>query len=489
MIMVALIGKFRGTYPERSRGISTLELVIALAILALAFSAIVLVSYGQQLVSLDSELAQQALLVTQAELATKREQSSYDFNGILSTTTPVLSLPEYQKVFSQKLTVLDTSPCLKSLASKISYQIGVRDHEVTLSSQIGQVETLLKLGADCLAAPLTSNWSSVSELGRLSLSNPGAAISLDVLLKKIYLATTQGLQSVDLSLPHSQLYLADSDGFNDLDAVYDRVRNRTYIYLARATTTAAQLLVAEDSGGTLSLVASRALNEPVGTLMEGWRLSYYDQKIYIATRYNAAKPELYVFDVSDPANPIEVGNYDPDTSIYALTVTERWDGQHNHQLAYLATSHDDKEVIVLDMSQVNNIQELTGVRTNLPGAKDARSMYLHGATLFVGLESGGGDDLYALDTRDLFSLSTGLPILDSADLSGTALALRATGNYLFLSKIVGPNQLEVWDLSDQQNLRQLSTLPLANLLRLDLAENRLYAITSSTPEIHVIQGN
>ncbi len=490
MIMAQSIGKSCRIYPEHSRGISTLELVIALAVLALSFTAIILVSYGQQLVSIDSELAQQALLLAKKELINQRQKSLTDFNGLFSTSTPITTTPDYENIFNQELTVLDSSPCLKSLTNMIKYQIGSRWHEVRLTSQIGSRDNLIKLGLDCLDSPLVGDWSNLSELNTLALLDPGTPISLDVLDGQIYVATSQGLHLINTTSPHLGRYLADEDGFNDLDAARDLTTNRTYIYLARATTTAPQLLVAEDTGSNLNLIATKSLNDPDGIPMPGWRLVYYDQRIYLGTReYSTTKPEFYIFDVSNPTSPVEIGNYNVNTSIYGIAIRETWDGGGHKKLAYLVTTHDDKEVMVLDVSAPSNIRELIGARTNLPGGWDGRSLYLHGSILFIGLESGGSDDLYALDASAALTTAAGFPILDSVELRGTALSLRASGNHLFLSKIVGTNQVEVWDISEPSNLQRLSTLPIANLLRLDLDENNLYAITSSAPAIHVIKNN
>lgn len=459
-----------------------MELVVALAVLAISFSALVLVSFGQRMVALDAELSGQAIHFAKNQLTLTRAEAS-DFNSIINASST------QQNIFTASLGILDISPCLKLITSSVGYPIADKEKEVSLSTGISWPSEMESLGNDCLSSAPAGNWVAPESHLTIELVDLGIPTDIDVLAGIAYITSNRGLHVVDPATPLTQGFLADGDGFNSLDVARDDSSNKTYAYLARATTTAEQLVIADVTGPDPRLESSRRLNDPAGTGMEGWRVLYYDQKVYVSTRYNAGRPELYVFDVSNQSNPIELGNFNPNTSIYGLAAQKHFVANAPKLFAYLATSHNNKELIVLDVTNPGAISELTGGRTNLPGNKDGRSLFLLGTKIVIGLESGAGDDLFVLDNLDPFAVSTGLPIVSSREIGGTILDTKASANYAFLSRVGRGSQVEIWNLGGAEAATPGSIFPIPGIVGLDIDEDYIYAVGSLRPQLHLIRSD
>lgn len=95
-------------FGSHSRGVSTLEILIASALYMLGITAAVLVVFGTEAMVTDAQVTTKALV--QANTLLERARASkQNFSNITSTSTMWLS----ERTYLQTLRVLDYTPCQK----------------------------------------------------------------------------------------------------------------------------------------------------------------------------------------------------------------------------------------------------------------------------------------------------------------------------------------------------------------------------------------
>src|ERR1051325_4377097 len=138
-------------------GISAIEVMIALAIIAVSISSAILVALGNQKISVDSELSNQAIYKLQNVVESARAASRGNFASVISTTT-------VDHIFNitstETLTVTDISPCKKNINARIDWLSEKRPQTIEISSALGSVDAAKAMGGDCKLSPPGSNWNN-----------------------------------------------------------------------------------------------------------------------------------------------------------------------------------------------------------------------------------------------------------------------------------------------------------------------------------------
>lgn len=114
--------------------------------------------------------------------------------------------------------------------------------------------------------------------------------------------------------------------------------------------------------------------------------------VYVsASSSDKKKADIFAFDASNPSSPQLLSSYDAgDRTFYALYVSGDY--------VYAATNHNNKELVVIDISNPNNISEAASL--NLTGSEDAISIFGVENTVYLGREEGGGDDFFVIDVSN-----------------------------------------------------------------------------------------
>ena len=198
-------------------------------------------------------------------------------------------------------------------------------------------------------------------------------------------------------------------------------------------------------------------------------------------------PEFHIFDVSTATIPEEKGSgIALGTSVYGIVVRD----QGSRRLAYLVTTNNSKELIVLDVTNPASIVPLTGAYTNLPGDKDGRSIYVVGNRVYLGLESGGGADLYVLDASTVLTTTTGLPIIGEVEMGAGVNAIRVSGSLAFLATTLANDEFQVWNIRDSASPWGVDTDPikLPNKLvgGIDYENPYIYAGSQATTPLQIL---
>jgi hypothetical protein len=440
---------------RKSGGFSTVEMLVSFAILILAFSGLIVVVFGNDSFAIDSQLNSEALFYAERDLNEARAQSESDFLGFVGFTGTA---------DSGRYTITTTStaitPCKNLLESTASWNPTIlRAQHVTLQSVVASLEEFAASGGDCADEPQDA-WKNPATLSGINTQPPGSgATDVDILDGYAYLTSDPGADPkedffvVDVtnpSIPSMEGLLDIGDGLNALDVAGN------YAYVANNATSSQLLVIDITVKSAPNVVASGTLVgvDPGGSYPEGRSVYYYDGRVYVGTNETAG-PEFHVFDVTVPSNPIHLGSLELTHNVHDIVVRDN--------LAYLATSDNSGELMVVDVSNPGAMEhpDTTGMKFNAAGSggneADGSSLYLLGNKAYLGLKRNPGNpdalpDFYIIDVTNPAGMtelgSKNLGMQTSKEVTGIAVS----GDLAFLSTNDSNAQFQVWNIKDPANI-------------------------------------
>ncbi len=483
---------------NNSYGFSTVELMLALAIITLVLGAAVLADFSAQYWIISSQTSNEALYHAKTKLEDLRATAKEDFYQVLSSPKTQIDDPTCLAgglCYFVETAISDLSSCSKYAVATLSWQVP-RYQEMTTSlpTNFSNPPEAVNLGGDCVLNQPAGVWTSLTSLYSYDFA-PGNPTGIDAQDSRAYISWS--------SAPF--IKVANSTGFldttpcalctgpyNAIDVAHDEVTGRTYAYVASSNVTKQLQIIDLTDTASPTLAGSAALAgvDPLGSFPQGWRITIYDRKVYITTRETAG-PELHIFDVGDPGAPVELGNKELNTSVYGIVVRDQLSGGAKHRFAYLATTRDPYELMVLDVTSPASITEITGAHVDLPGSQAAKSVFTIGNLLYLGRDSvSSGPDLYVFNAADPPAASGGLPQIGSAEIGGGVTSIRVSGAYAFLATTKSGSEVQVLK-SDPALLSPISSYAVTNLAEtgLDLNGDYLYVVTQISPRLRVIKSN
>lgn len=408
------------------KGGSTLEILIAFAILTLALSATAMVIFGNQYAALAAQLNQEALYKAQGMLEEARATSRFDINLVVASTSTDTS---GSLVYTKMLSVSQIDLYLKQVTSTVSWSQHGRVLSVSLSTILGD-STNVQGGSTC-SSVLTGNWNN-PQLGTpiaVGSSVDGNPVTgLTVFNKKIYITTsnTHGHNDdfyiYDTSvMPESPTYLSSMDAnivTPGLNAVaFASTTEGAFAYVANANTpnwstcnakaSCAQVqVISVNNPSSLSVIKNikiPATSTPFVTGSGGQGIgntvTYKNGYLYIGLTKTQSGPEFVIYDVGagagSPTNPKYVGSYAVGRGVNTIVVARGF--------AYLATNDNVREVLVLDVHTPSS-PVAVGL-FNAPGSLGfgaGYSLSLIGNTLYLGRN-------YVSNAPELFVLNVSTP--------------------------------------------------------------------------------
>lgn len=173
------------------------------------------------------------------------------------------------------------------------------------------------------------------------------------------------------------------------------------------------------------------------------KIAVENQIAYVAGSQSSGGRGLYVFNVSNPASPLQIASsFDLGASAYGIAVS-------GNRL-YLATDHPTQELQIYDISSPStlSVSNLLG-SVDLPGSGDARSIAVYGNTVFVGtLDHPPFDQFTAIRVSE-----TDPPaILDSLAISGSVLDIHLHEGYAYVGNASNNAEMLVVDIFDPSSL-------------------------------------
>lgn len=470
-----------------NRGNSTLEILIAFAVLTLCMTAVIMIGFGNQSVSVDTQTNNEALSQAEKILEDARANAHTNFLGVISYATTSTSTI----AFNQKLDILDISECKKQATSTVSWSFDSRVQTISLTTFLSSTSTVADLGGDCATELPAPGWDNPREMGGI---NFGKAKGIDVVDKIAYITLSDNPNSQpDLAIVNvisstspfiiSLTNIQNNPGYEAIDVASSS--SGLFAYITN-NDDANQLQVVNVSSSTNPiLVASSTLpGITSGTHAIARSIFYYDKKVYIGTQYLPCPScsaeqnnELQIYAVSNPSNPVWLDSIKVNRNVNSIIVRNGY--------AYLATGpgsagvHNPFKIFDVNPSSPKYKQQIGSFTAT--GNEEGKSLYIIGNKAYLGLERATSNrpDFFVLDiTRPdaVFSTdSTNLHLNPNTSVSG----IRVSGSLAFLG-ITDPNDgFQVINVSNS-NLPRISTYNFQqNTTGIDMDDNTVYLSADS----------
>jgi len=468
-----------------NKGMSTLEILLAFAILILAITAVIGMVFGNQSITVDAETNTEALTKATQQLEEARADSRKDFFSVISQN----STPD--SIYTKELTIEDLTPCKKQATSTITWNTdGGRAQTIELGTFLTDIAGALALGGDCAIDAPFGGWNPPKPFASYKF-NPGNPISIDVLNRIVYMVDDmKKLNIVDTS----DAYLNFNGDFisppfdaginlNDIDVSRwvdpESGLEKFFAYVVRDEyPNQFQVIDVTDITAPTSTPSTmikplEGTVPPDGEFSEGWRVFYYDNFAYVVTRETLGR-EFHIFNVERPTAPEEVGpGYEVNGTTNDFVVTGITVNSLERRIAYLATSRSSMEIMALDVTNPINPRFLTSFNllpdqgSNHP---NALSIFIIGNRLYVGREeSNFSDELFVFKISpgvDAFNnLTVSLSPIGSQNMAGDVKYLIVSGKFAFIAVDTPQNEFQVWDISKPEisiNRIDLTTYNLPN---------------------------
>ncbi len=448
-------GNFTVRLPRASsRGVATLELLIAFAILMLSMTAVILVVFGNQSISIDTQINNEAVSKSRALIETARALSRQDFNAVVSIASTT------DGIYEKNLTVEILDASTKQVTSTVAWNSLGR----TLAVRLTTLLTNPTVGDAC-SATLNGDWTEPSmisyEFGKdlLVPSDASSAFpitSVQVAGSKLFVTVDNPASNnkatffgFDISNPAAKpIFLFGVDNAPTISEGLSSVAvSSHYAYTANAYTSSrssctagancAQLQIFDtDSPATPPVNLKIPVTTSGGNLAYGTSIFYSKGYVYIGlAKASGSGAEFYVVDVggggapASPTNPILKGNYPVGNGVNALYVKDNY--------AYIA-SPNTENVTVLDIS---NPQSPTRVGGYTPGtANNGKSLFVKDNIIYLG-RIFGTNEFYMLNSPDG-------TFIKSKDIgSGSSTSINALLVREYLAFFVTNSQFQIWNTS------------------------------------------
>ena len=511
---------------KSGKGFSTLELMIAMAILVLSLGAVVLVSFSNQSILVDSQLSAEALTKAQESLEAAQALARKDFklvNPIAATAdgmyTKTIDIEDGTDYFSKKIT------------ATIEWEgEHLRDQHTVLTSIVSDFEN--PVGADTCSSILTGDWTDpdvqngTTDFADLIGDSAGTYLvgDIDVYLKKLYVAVSNtGVAgsntffALDVSNPSNPTVMAQKSIDNDPASVIGlnglAVASR-YAFVASGRSanfnTTTPTTPCDNAAGTnkscgqfqvIDLGATDSANASLVYTLEmpavghggsavGQAVYYKDGFVYLGLSKTDSGDEFNIIDVHSPTVPIRIGGLPVGSGVNSIIVRNTAYGT----FAYVASPNNTMsgnangdEISVINVSNPASPTYVTG----FAGENDegnGKSMYAIGDDLYVGeTASGSSEEFFKLDNANPNLLASKNPYpLTNASLFSKEIGSSVNGlivrNYLAFIGTTG-GEFQVWNIANPASVALYDTSSISlsgSAASLDCEGNNVYAASNQS---------
>ena len=493
------------------RGFSTIEIVIAIAVMASTLAAVVLVSFGNQTLLGQTNASEGALEIAQSLLEMAQNSAREDFRLLRDVATS--SAGSYQSSLFVGDVISDpyTTKFVTAIVSWSDASHITRN--VTLDEDVTDFDDPATL--DTCDSSLAGNWNfpSVSNY----ILAPGNMLPAN---SKMAAANTIG----GIDAYHGKLYVVDSSRSaksNDSLFIFDIANPIQPQYIGSANTATSTtdgmnaITVAEDyafvanahganfktckPAGSCSqlqifnvadalapvLVADFLLPTSTapyvigsGGQAVGNALFYADGYLYLGLSKTSSGPEFNIIDVHDPSHPIWSGGFSVGATINQIYVHGGY--------AYLATYDQSHKLIILDVHDPRNPILTTSLDPHGTSNQEyGYSLYKVGDELYFGMSStsiSGSPELTSFDVT-----TPAAPVaIESREVGASVLDIFARDTDLFLlTSITGLKaQFQILDgahLTDADPVSAPIALP-GTGVSMDCERNNFYIGTNNASQ-------
>jgi hypothetical protein len=465
------------------KGIATLEIVLALAIIVSALTAVTLVISGSESTNIDSQTNQEAIYKAEQALEKARNDARTDFSSVVSNSTPD---PFYTQNLNVSLDSSDPDGLTKIVKSIVTW--GSKTIELQT-----KVTDWNSAGGICNPV-ISGDWTSPQSLGYFDFPSSAGATGVSIKKNIAYVvsdpssAAKDDFYVIDVKDPTIKP-LPKLGSFSTKLGLTDIVTIGDYSFVTANSTGGAtgsykgQLLVIDSSNpGTLtypgSIKAYLDLTPISADTAIGNTIFYANKRIYVGLTKSSSAAEFRIFDVSTPTAPSEIGSgYEVGSAVNKIIV--------RNNIAYLATA-GAQEIIALDVSGSAPVLTDNYNSSTLTG----QSLALDNTSqLYFGRIGGTGNPkLLAFDASNLTSPKWTMNMVSQSGIFTEILRK----NLLFMTTSDPNDGLQIWNIgsagpgvppirydTDPLNIQQNSTAGstcVGNLLYIAQRSNRALQI-------------
>ncbi len=443
-------------------GFSTLELVIAFALIILSLTAIIELVFSAESLSIDSQLSSKALskaedlLKSQSLLAVNNFYSINSFSSVLDGD------------YSKSLEVVNIDQYTKQLSAKVKWQVGGKNNSVELNTLI--IDKAGVLGGDGCSQQVSGDWKN-PQIVNIDLAQIAGLVgnysisSIDAYKGRLYVGvdsttnkTDPTLFIFDIASTTAPLLLSAID--NDLTVQAGIVAIKVvgnYAYLATKSSYSRGQLQIVNIGANTPLVIKTYKVPIINSLGSskglGSSIFYKNNLVYLGLTKTDSEKEFNVIDVTDPINPVLKSSYSIGNGINAIS------GRGNY--AYLAHptvigQNPQEQLTVLDVFNSAQPVRTGGFYFNGSSGGNGKSLYLLGNELYFGRTASKISGQSADTIPEFFVLNNMSQNNPTSTLGSLALATPQSLNGIIIRGSLGyfvtTNQFQVWDLNYFSNI-------------------------------------
>jgi type II secretory pathway pseudopilin PulG len=448
------------------KGFSTLEIVIAFAVMTLSMTAIIMVAFGNQSTAIDTELAQRGLYMAQRHLEETAATLKTNFNALAAGSFAEENGADYDTDIS----ITEISECVKRIESSSSWGWDARDINNSLSMVVTDPVASSMLGGDCATEETSDDWDNPGTLVSEAAGGAGAT-SIDEFRHYVYLTSNPGTAN-----NKAELYIYEFDetnnsltevssldlgkdgngangvkfGLNDIDVIED------YAFVASASTTA-QLQVIDISSSTNPILKWKVGLpgvSPTGSFPGGRRVYYYNDRLYVGINETNG-PEFHIFDVQNVASqpPQHLGSLELTHNIHEIVVRDEY--------AYIASSDNNHELMAINISTPSSLvhPDSSKLGYDADGSNNGSALYVTNDRVYLGrVQNNPKKDEFLILSRAtvLDNTVTTDGLLGSKDtgLSNNSYVtgIRVNGPLAFLSLNDSTVGLAIYNITDASNI-------------------------------------
>lgn len=190
------------------------------------------------------------------------------------------------------------------------------------------------------------------------------------------------------------------------------------------------------------------------------------------TASTANKPDVFAFDVSNPAIPTLLDSNDIGANgINSLFIKGDY--------LYAASPNDSKELIIFNISNPSNILEVGSY--NLSGSADGLSVYVFGNTAAVGREDSASYELAFFNV----SIPASPTLISQITTGGDVNDFAATSDKLYVVSEESDEDIWVYNISDPLNPSLITTYDITG----ETADLSIFIEESSGAPVNLLVGN
>ena len=476
------------------KGFSTLEMLLAMSILILVLTAVILVSFGNQSMIINSRTNAEALNIAQGLLEKAQSDARKDFNLVnpVATTTT-------DDGFASSVNVVQTDYFTKLVTATVEFPEDSGRRGTTVLSAVvtnfnnavggDTCSSILLPNADAWKNPHIKNTINNDFTIIAEVSGDYAISDVDAYEGKLYVTIGKTPHSADptffvfdipklvtdpLNALIGKIDNASStvEGLNAVAVAEDTTNHKIYAYVANnSPTNQLQVIdVTDPDSITPEKIVDFDLDNVGGTQGIGNSIFFKDGYIYLGLQAtgidedgNSNGPEFHIIDAHlDRAHPAKITGrsyYSVGNAVNAISVRGKY--------AYLATSND-QELIVLDVHDpscvVTNPQESESVCKpsgtppwgfNEPGSSEGKSLYFLGNNLYLGKVL-NNTEFYILDNSNSATNTFAiLGLKDDINVNVDGISIRENLAFLLLK-----TGLKIFNISDVSQIEDWGDLDL-----------------------------